>query len=113
MSISGKSLNGIPLGEKITTSYQILDFFPAFSEKLDRRNNQNNIAVDAEHLFCASASRFLICGDEKMVKKSKNNLQIMQCKNQGVNSRAFLVWGGYCLVANNAPPKCGYFIFPT
>lgn len=90
LSVSGKSLNGIPLGEKITTSYQILDFFPAFSEKLDRRNNQNNIAVDAEHLFCASASRFLICGDEKMVKKAKIIYKLCNVKTKVLTPEHFL-----------------------
>lgn len=90
LSISGKSLDNIPLGEKITTSYQILDFFPVFSEKLDRRNNQNNIAVDAEHLFCASSSRYLICGDEKMVKKAKIIYKLCNVKTKVLTPEHFL-----------------------
>lgn len=71
LSISGKKFNSIPLGEQITTSYRMLDFFPAFSEKLDRRNNQRNICIDSEHLFWASKSRYLVCGDNNMIEKAK------------------------------------------
>ncbi|MHA2760733.1 hypothetical protein [Vibrio harveyi] len=71
LSLSGKTLDSIPLGEKITTTYNMLDFFPAFSEKLKKNNNVRNIATDAEHLFLASDSRYLVCGDNKMLEKAK------------------------------------------
>lgn len=71
LSLSNKKLDTIPLGEKITTTYNILDFFPAFSEKIKKNNNIRNIATDAEHLFLASDSRFFLCGDNKMLEKAK------------------------------------------
>lgn len=71
LSISGKEFNSIPIGERITTSYRILDFFPSFSERLNKRNNQSNISIDSDHLFFASDSSYLICGDEKMIEKAK------------------------------------------
>lgn len=71
LSISNKSIKSIGLEEKIIISYQLLDFFPAFSEKLDRRNNQNNIRLDSNHLFFASNSKCLICNDKKMLEKAE------------------------------------------
>lgn len=71
LSISGKNFDSIPIGEKITTSYRVLDFFPSFSERLNRRNNQSNISIDSDHLFFASESRYLISSDEKMLEKAK------------------------------------------
>jgi hypothetical protein len=71
LSLSNKTFDRVPIGEKITTTYQILDFFPAFSEKLDRRNTQRNIATDAEHVYLASDSRYLVCGDANMLEKAE------------------------------------------
>ncbi|HIF9273294.1 hypothetical protein [Photobacterium damselae] len=71
LSLSNKTLDSIPLGEKITTTYNILDFFPAFSERLKKNNNIRNIATDAEHLFLASDSKYFVCGDNKMLEKAK------------------------------------------
>ncbi|MFC1236110.1 hypothetical protein [Vibrio sp. F74] len=70
LSITGKSTDTIPFGEKITTSYNILVFFPAYWETIDRRNNTNNVTTDAEHVLLASSSRYFVCGDEKMVEKA-------------------------------------------
>jgi hypothetical protein len=67
LSLRDKSFDSVATGEQVTTAYQILDYFPAFSEKLDRCNTQRNIAIDAEHIFMASGSIFLVCGDKKMV----------------------------------------------
>lgn len=70
LSITGKNLNYIPFGEKITTSYNILVFFPAYWESIDRRNNVKNVATDAEHVLLATSSRYFVCGDDKMVEKA-------------------------------------------
>lgn len=89
LSLSGKSFGRIPIGEKITTTYNVLDFFPAFSEKLDRRNTQRNIATDAEHVFMASGSKYLICGDGKMVTKAKLVYEICKIETQVYNPDDF------------------------
>lgn len=84
LSLNNKALETIPLGEKITTTYNILDFFPAFSERLKKNNNIRNIATDAEHLFLASDSRYLVCGDNKMLEKAK-----IVYKAYGVKTKVF------------------------
>lgn len=71
LSITGKSINSIPFGERITTAYNILVFFPSYWENIDRKNNSRNVATDAEHVLLASSSRYFVCGDEKMVEKAK------------------------------------------
>lgn len=71
LSLSSKSIETVSVGEKITTIYNLLDFFPAFSEKLEKRNNINNISTDAEHVLFASESKYLVCGDNKMLEKTK------------------------------------------
>ncbi len=90
LSISGKSLDKISIGERITTSYRILDFFPAFSERLDKRNSQSNISIDSEHLFFASDSRYLICGDEKMVEKAKIVYELCGIETKILNPSEFM-----------------------
>ncbi|HEM8211168.1 hypothetical protein I4607_11075 [Proteus mirabilis] len=71
LSLSCKTLDSIPFGEKITTTYNMLDFFPIFSERLQKKNNINNISTDAEHILMASDSHYLVCGDKKMLEKAK------------------------------------------
>jgi hypothetical protein len=70
LALSQKSVKTIPHGEKLTTSYNILDFFPAFSERIQKKNNIKNISTDAEHLFFGSSSKYFIGGDNKMLEKA-------------------------------------------
>lgn len=90
LSISNKSLDSITLGEKITTSYRILDYFYEFSERLDRRNTQQNISIDSEHLLFASNSKYLICGDEKMCEKAKIIYQLCGIKTRVLTPDEFI-----------------------
>lgn len=90
LSISGKEFSSIPLGERVATSYRILDFFPSFSERLNKRNNQSNIAIDSNHLFFASDSNYLICGDEKMVEKAKIIYKLCDIKTRVLTPDKFM-----------------------
>ena len=71
LSMSGKSLESIPYGEKITTSYNILDFFPAFSERIDKKNNIKNSTTDAEHVFLGSSAQYFVASDKKIIEKAQ------------------------------------------
>lgn len=71
LGITKKSIDTIDEREKFTTSYGILDFFPVFKEKIDKRNNMNNMLTDALHVFIASKCSILVCGDDCLVDKAK------------------------------------------
>jgi len=90
LAISGKSLESIPSGEKITTTYNVLDFFPAFSERLEKKNNIRNISTDAEHVFLASDSRYLVCGDKKMIEKTTIIYNAFGIKTRVFDPESFL-----------------------
>ncbi|MCU6356568.1 hypothetical protein [Morganella morganii] len=90
LSLSHKTLDNIPFGEKITTTYNILDFFPVFSERLQKKNNTNNIATDAEHLLMASDSKYFVCGDNKMFEKAKIVYQAYNIKTKIYKRESFI-----------------------
>ncbi|MGI5923151.1 MAG: hypothetical protein ACOX9E_04330, partial [Lentisphaeria bacterium] len=69
LSLSNKSQDKITFGEQITTASNMLDFFPAFSEKITKKNSINNIATDSEHFFFGSSSKYYITSDKKYDKK--------------------------------------------
>lgn len=71
LSIDGKSLETISEEDKIRTAYGILDFFPAFKEKIERKNNLNNMITDGLHVYIAAQCAYYICGDRKSVTKAK------------------------------------------
>jgi len=71
LSINGKSLETISEEDKFRTAYGILDFFPAFKEKIERKNNLNNMITDGLHVYIASQCSYFICGDRKSVAKAK------------------------------------------
>ncbi|MGP1459872.1 MAG: hypothetical protein ACTTKL_11305, partial [Treponema sp.] len=69
LRLSNKSEQKIPFGEKITTASNMLDFFPAFSEKIGKKNNINNISTDSEHMFWGTSSKYYITNDKKYYEK--------------------------------------------
>ena len=71
LSVTGKTIETIDEQEKFNTSYGILDFFPVFKEKIDKRNNVNNMLTDALHVFIASKCSMFVCGDDGLVEKAK------------------------------------------
>lgn len=71
LSIDGRSTTNISEEDKFTTAYGILDFFPVFKEKIERKNNMNNMLTDALHVYIASKCSYFICGDRKLVEKAK------------------------------------------
>ena len=71
LSIDGRSIETISEEDKFTIAYGVLDFFPAFKEKIERKNNINNMFSDALHVYVASKCSYFVCGDKKSVKKAK------------------------------------------
>lgn len=71
LSLSGKNEQNIKFGEKITTASNMLDFFPAFSEKITKKNNINNITTDSEHLWFGTGAKYYITNDRKYNEKIK------------------------------------------
>jgi len=71
LSVTGKSIETICEQEKFTTGYGVLDFFPVFKEKIDKRNNMRNMLTDALHVFIASKCSILVCGDDSLLDKAK------------------------------------------
>lgn len=71
LSIKGKSIDSISEEDRLRLSYTLLDFFPAFKEKIERKNNMNNIITDSLHIYIASKCTYLISGDTKMIEKAK------------------------------------------
>lgn len=69
LSLSNKSQDKIKFGEQITTASNMLDFLPAFSEKINKKNNINNITTDSEHFFWGASSKYYITNDEKHSEK--------------------------------------------
>lgn len=90
LSITGKSIATIGEREKFTTSYGILDFFPAFKEKLDKRNNMNNMLTDALHVFIASKCSMLVCGDDGLVDKAKLLYRIFKLPTKIYHVKTFI-----------------------
>ncbi|NVK20824.1 MAG: hypothetical protein HWE30_19265 [Methylocystaceae bacterium] len=84
LSLDNETLDTIPIEKKITTTYSLLDFFPAFNEGLDKRNNMRNIVIDALHVFLASDSRCLVSSDKNMLKKAK-----IVYKTYGVRTKVY------------------------
>lgn len=71
LAIDGKSISSISEEDKFTIAYGILDFFPAFKEKIQKKNNVNNMLTDALHVYVASKCSYFVCGDKKSVAKAK------------------------------------------
>jgi len=71
LSIDGKALETISEEDKIRTAYGVLDFFPVFKEKIERKNNLNNMITDGLHAYIAAQCAYYICGDRKSVIKAK------------------------------------------
>lgn len=71
LEIDGRSIDTISEEDKFTNAYGILDFFPVFKEKIERKNNLNNMLTDALHVYVASKCSYYICGDKKSVAKAK------------------------------------------
>lgn len=69
LALSGKNEQNIKFGKKITTASNMLDFFPAFSEKINKKNNINNIATDSEHLLFGTSAKYYITNDKKYNEK--------------------------------------------
>ena len=82
LSIDGRSIDTISEEDKFTIAYGILDFFPAFKEKIERKNNLNNMFSDALHVYVASKCSYYICGDKKSVKKAKVIYRAFQVKTK-------------------------------
>ena len=71
LSLTNKTISTIDEQEKIRSSYGVLDFFPAFKEKINKRNNMNNMLTDALHTYIASKCSLFVCGDSNLVEKAK------------------------------------------
>lgn len=71
LSITGKNTKSIGKEELFTSAYGLLDFFPAFKEKIEKRNNINNMLTDGLHVYIASRCSYFVGGDEKMLEKAK------------------------------------------
>lgn len=71
LSITGKSISTISEQEKFHTAYGLLDFFPVFKEKIEKRDNMNNMLTDAQHVFFASKCTYLVCGDGGLLAKAR------------------------------------------
>lgn len=82
LSIDGRSIDTISEEDKFTIAYGILDFFPTFKEKIERKNNLNNMFSDALHVYVASKCSYYICGDKKSVKKAKVIYRAFQVKTK-------------------------------
>lgn len=71
LGLSGESLETIRESDKFLRTYGVLDFFPAFKEKIEKRDNMNNMLTDAQHVYVASKCSYFICGDTKSIRKAK------------------------------------------
>lgn len=71
LSINGKKIDTIGEQEKFTLSYGLLDFFPVFKEKIEKRNNMNNMLTDALHVYFASKCSSFVCGDDALIEKAE------------------------------------------
>lgn len=69
--LSGNSLETMSESDKFLDSYGVLDFFPALKEKIEKRDNMNNMLTDAQHVYIASKCSYFICGDTKSIRKAK------------------------------------------
>lgn len=67
----GVALETVSEHDKFTVGYGLLDFFPAFKEKISKRNNMNNMLTDALHVLIASRCRYFIGRDEKLIDKAR------------------------------------------
>jgi hypothetical protein len=90
LGITKKSIDTIDEREKFTTSYGILDFFPVFKEKLNKRNNMNNMLTDALHVFIASKCSMLVCGDDGLVDKAKLLYRIFKSPTKVYHVKTFI-----------------------
>lgn len=90
LGITGKSIGTIDEREKFTSSYGILDFFPVFKEKIDKRNNMNNMLTDALHVFIASKCSMLVCGDDGLVDKAKLLYRIFKLPTKVHHVKTFI-----------------------
>jgi hypothetical protein len=70
LSINGRSIESISEEDKIRLAYITL-VFSVFKEKIERKNNMNNIITDYLHVYIASKCKYFISGDIKMIEKAK------------------------------------------
>ncbi|WP_311881142.1 MULTISPECIES: hypothetical protein [unclassified Pseudomonas] len=82
LSVDGRSIDTISEEDKFTIAYGILDFFPVFKEKIEKKNNLNNMFTDALHVYIASKCSYFICGDKKSVAKAKIIYRAFQVKTK-------------------------------
>lgn len=82
LNIDGRSIDTISEEEKFTAAYGALDFFPVFKEKIEKKNNLNNMLTDALHVYIASKCSYFICGDKKSVAKAKIIYRAFQIKTR-------------------------------
>jgi hypothetical protein len=82
LSVDGRSIDTISEEDKFTVAYGILDFFPVFKEKIEKKNNLNNMFTDALHVYIASKCSYFICGDKKSVAKAKIIYRAFQVKTK-------------------------------
>jgi hypothetical protein len=82
LKMDGRSIELISEEEKFTTAYGVLDFFPAFKEKIEKKNNMRNMLTDALHVYIASHCSYFICGDTSSIKKAKLIYQAFNIKTR-------------------------------
>lgn len=82
LKVDGRSIDTISEEDKFTIAYGILDFFPVFKEKIEKKNNLNNMLTDALHVYTASKCSYFICGDKKSVAKAKIIYRAFQVKTK-------------------------------
>lgn len=76
------AMSGISEEDKFTIAYGILDFFPVFKEKIEKKNNLSNMLTDALHVYIASKCSYFIYGDKKSVAKAKIIYRAFQVKTK-------------------------------
>lgn len=71
LSISGKKIEHLEGLEKLYIGYQLLDFHPAFKEKIKKKNKPSNLVRDMLNVIFAAEAAYYVSEDGNSRKKAK------------------------------------------
>lgn len=71
LSISGKKIEDLENLDKLHIGYQLLDFHPAFKEKIKKKNKPSNLVRDMLNVIFAAKATYYVSEDGNSRKKAK------------------------------------------
>lgn len=70
LSIDGRAIQDLNMGQKIEMAYMLLDLHTEFKEKMNNKNRPSNMGRDIKHLLYASGASHYVTEDKCSFKKA-------------------------------------------